>query len=1682
MKKLSSSALVSTLSLIASALLIATAGVAHATTWTWDPSLSSSGGTDSTSATNDTWSTGTQTNWYSGGTDKAYTGTTADTVVFGSASTPSGSYTVNVGKSTTVSAGTIDFADTNGAATYTLQGKTATTSVINGPSGTFYISSQNQANHDNPNTQIGSLTFQGSSLYEITTGLSNNGAYGVNFQPGVTFANNANIQVGSGSDNGSVQLAMGAGAIGLDGSGTMTIENGWSLVVNSPSLVYTGNLALNGMGLNGVQTEVGTVDFGYAYNSSGGLVTNGLSGNISLVSDSAIIGSPGGNGLYNAVADAVISGNISGTANLYLGYSGAGINITTTGKSDGLPVGAGSIQQVIIGGTNAGGSTASTNTGATIVFNTPTKGDNISGDSGVAGEAILLGQNNGLSTGTTLVLGETGSYAETSSLAGPDQGGKVANTQWTPSDGAFDLEGYSQSVKGLIVGGVAQNSGKDVLLQSNNLIFNNGTGTATLTVTGTTGNVVTTGFGGVIEDNVALNTTGGSANTNTNGGKVAVDVNGGTLMLSGQNTYTGGTTVDHGGVLEVGTSSSSTTTENSSITGTFGSSTGTLNITNGTVDLQKHSVTVGATTFGTGGATIESTTGSGGVLATSGLTVTSTGNTISSGASVTGGGDVKSGAALSVAGNLDTTGNTVSVEGTLTDSGTVGGLANVDSGTFNFGSGGSASALAVNSGGVVDLNAHSVTSGLTTLGGGTIQSSTGSGTLTTTGFTVTGTGNTISSGATVAGAADVTASSSLALNGTLGSSTSSTVNIEGTLNDNAGGGIAGEAIVDAANGKLEFLGGTIGGKLVVDNGGVADLNNNAVSVGATTLGIAGSSAGSTIQSTGTTSGTVVLTTGGITVNGTGNVIAAGVHTTNSVDVTANSALTVNSGAIITGTANTASVEGTLYDYGAIYGKANVDGGTLEFLGGTLNQASTGFLDVSAGGVVDLNGHNVSVYATTLGSSTVAGGSTIQSTGGSGTLATSSVKVNGTGNIIATGANVTGGADVTNASALTVNGSLDSASVEGTLNDAGSITSSALVDGGTLNFTGGTLGGPLNVNANGIVDLNNHTVTVGATTLGTGGSTIQSTGGAGTLATSGVKVNGTNNTITAGASVTGGADVTSASALTVNGSLDAATVEGTLNDAGSVTTSALVDGGTLNFTGGTLGGPLNVNANGIVDLNAHTVTVGATTLGTGGSTIQSTGGAGTLATSGVKVNGTNNTITAGASVTGGADISSVASLTVNGSLDAATVEGTLNDGGAITGSALVDGGTLNFTGGTLGGPLNVNANGIVDLNAHTVTVGATTLGTGGATIQSTGGLGTLATSGVKVTGTNNTIASNASVTGGADIGTGAALTVNGSLDSVSVEGTLNDGGAITGASNVDGGTFNYGAGGSAGNLAVNAGGVVDLNAHSVTAGATTLGSGGATIQSTGGAGTLATSGVTVNGTGNAIATNASVTGGVTVTAGSSLSVAGTADSLALNAGSTGTINSGGNVTGALTVAGASGPNGAAIAHLAGTVGSADVSGTLDGAGTVTGTLTAESGAALNFASGQTMNAGTLVFNSGATLTFALTNTPAGAPLLSLGTLTQGTGGLNYNIDVTGESGAAAGTTFDLINFTTNDPFTSGSSFTLGGSSASDGTLVLTGNQVDFVINSPIPAPEPGTWAMLLGGVALLVIYQRRRRSN
>ncbi len=648
------------LSFLAATLLMASS--ARGATWIWDPSLSTSGGTDSTSATNDTWAEpGSVNNWYNGSTAVTYGGTTSDTVVFGSASTPTGA-TFNVLVSGTVDAGVVDFNNYTSSSTvasakasaYTLKSLSGTYGTIVGPTGGTLVIQSAGAAYGNDTIQ--QINFIGATNYEITgssvTNIGNGVTLGaVTTDGNVTFA--GNLTLGTGSDFGEVSVSReNAGTVGANSTDTLTVSNGWQLNLAGANDNWTQTTYLNGMGQT--QGQSGTISI------AGGTATNEVvSGNVILQSDSSIIATPSTKGFPTQVA--TLSGNISGSANLYLGY-----NSTASSTTLGVDT-----QKYIIGGTNASGvPTASTNTGATIIFNS-TAGDSAVGS--VSNLSVQLGQNNGLSTATSLILGETGSYNETNGIAAPNS--KTSGVSWKTSDGAFDLAGYSQTLQGIMVGGVSQKNGNtDVLLQGNNVIYNNsGAGTSVLNIVGTTGNAVTGGFGGIIEDYAT-----------TSGGKVAVSVGtGGVLMLSGANTYSGGTTVD-GGLLEVGTSSSSTTTENNSVVGTLGATTGSLAINSGgTLDLEGHPETVGVTTLGSGGATIQSPSGSATLTSTNGVTVNGTGNSIAANVTVLGGStgiNIGSGAGLSLAGTIDN----ANVSGTLSGAGGTG----MVTGTLNLQSGG----------------------------------------------------------------------------------------------------------------------------------------------------------------------------------------------------------------------------------------------------------------------------------------------------------------------------------------------------------------------------------------------------------------------------------------------------------------------------------------------------------------------------------------------------------------------------------------------------------------------------------------------------------------------------------------------------------------------------------------------------------------------------------------------------------------------------------------------------------------------------------------------------------------------------------------------------------------------------------------------------------------------------------
>ena len=167
------------------------------------------------------------------------------------------------------------------------------------------------------------------------------------------------------------------------------------------------------------------------------------------------------------------------------------------------------------------------------------------------------------------------------------------------------------------------------------------------------------------------------------------------------------------------------------------------------------------------------------------------------------------------------------------------------------------------------------------------------------------------------------------------------------------------------------------------------------------------------------------------------------------------------------------------------------------------------------------------------------------------------------------------------------------------------------------------------------------------------------------------------------------------------------------------------------------------------------------------------------------------------------------------------------------------------------------------------------------------------------------------------------------------------------------------------------------------------------------------------------------------------------------------------------------------------------GTLAGKGSVSGAVILAGGATIapGLGTGDTTNkftAGSLTWNSASGtggLSFTLDGASTNSTNLTLtGAFTQGTGsGFDINLADNGQILGAG--TYDLINFGSTN-FTDVSQFnlisTLDLAPGLTGSLVLTGNQLDFnVVASEVP--EPGAWALMLGGLGALVFLQRRRSN-
>jgi fibronectin-binding autotransporter adhesin len=185
--------------------------------------------------------------------------------------------------------------------------------------------------------------------------------------------------------------------------------------------------------------------------------------------------------------------------------------------------------------------------------------------------------------------------------------------------------------------------------------------------------------------------------------------------------------------------------------------------------------------------------------------------------------------------------------------------------------------------------------------------------------------------------------------------------------------------------------------------------------------------------------------------------------------------------------------------------------------------------------------------------------------------------------------------------------------------------------------------------------------------------------------------------------------------------------------------------------------------------------------------------------------------------------------------------------------------------------------------------------------------------------------------------------------------------------------------------------------------------------------------------------------------------------------------------------------------------------LSGVNTYSGATAVNSGSLLIGQGGNIANSSGVTVAAGATFGTATTNTSAttlltNAPALTLnmGSSTGGGSNLALNLYSGGTADtitaglftltSGAGTVLVTVNDTTGNNLsgqytlmswtsTSGvtpitGDFTLAGNAATEGSLVVSGDDLFFDATA---VPEPGTWAMMLGGLTLLVFVQCRRKA-
>ncbi|NHQ61256.1 hypothetical protein G9409_11825, partial [Chlorobium sp. BLA1] len=1118
-----------------------------------------------------------------------------------------------------------------------------------------------------------------------------------------------------------------------------------------------------------------------------------------------------------------------------------------------------------------------------------------------AGVLTLSGANS--YTGATSVSGGTlkagvASVANTSGAFGNNSAITLSNIAGV----ALDITGYDTQIGSLTGGGT---TGGNVTL-----------GGATLTIGGNNSSPAV--YGGV------LSGTGGITKIGT-----------GTLTLGGINTYTGQTTITLG-------------TLSLDATGTIALSSGVSN--NGTftiagaktIDSMTGSggTTLGANILTIGDATGSSSTYSGVLSGTGGITKAGSGTLTLSGAnSYTGatsvsGGTLKAGVA-SVAntsgafGNnsaitlsntagvmLDITDNDTQI-GSLTGGGTTGGNVTLGDETLTIGGNNSSPAVY---GGVL-----SGTGGITKIGTGTltlggINTYTGQTTITLGTLSLNTTGTiALSSGVsnngtfTIAGAKTIdsmTGAGGTTLGAnilTIGDATGSSSTYSGVLSGT--GGItksgAGTLTLSGTNlytGLTTVTGGTLAygvtnalssGGVTVSGGGTLNLDTYSDSVGAVTLtdgsiigsGVLTSTSGFTV-SNGTVSavlgGAVTMTKTG---TGTGTVTLSGVNTYTGVT-------TINAGVLSVGTIGNGGVAGNLGAATNAAANLVLGGGTLQYTGATASTNRAFTLTTGTSSTIDVTANNLTISgigANTTGALTKSGSGTL--TLGAANLYTGLTTISG-GTLVYGIANALASGGVTVSSGATLNLDTYSDSVGAVTLSDGSITGTGTA---TLTSTSG------------------FTVSNGTVSAKLAGTVPLTKTGTGTVTLSGV------NTYT-------GVTTINAGVLSV-GTIGNGGVAGNLGAATNVAANLVLGGGTLQYTGSTASTnrafTLTTGTSSTIDVTANNLTISGIGANTTGALTKS--GAGTLTLSGANLFTGLTTISGGTLAYGITNALASGGVTVNGSgavLDIGgysdTVGAVTLTNGAITGTTGVLSGTgYTVSDGTVSAKLagavllTKTGTGTVTLSGANTYSGGTTLSGGTLSLGSSGAIGSsgsirfdggaLQFSSANTTDYSSRFSSAASQaytidTNGQDVTLASILSSNGGTLTKSGSGTLTLSGAnsYTGLTTVSAGTLKLGAAGGATNTplgttdagtVVSNGATLDLNgftlgtAESVTINGTGVGdTAGALANSS--TSPVVYSGSIILGSSSTIVSSGNFTASGVVT--------GTAGTLTLDAGTSGDI--------------------------------------------------------------------------------------------------------------------------------------------------------------------------------------------------